>query len=1527
MKGKRWVWLIGLVVAISLAAPQVYAAWEDITPDVGITAAAPVTNTDGSGELVTTVQVTVKNLRDDYIEGAFRLMVLPADGMGALCYYDGIKGEIGQEPTPYFDLVTGDEGLWDQEEEVVVTVAFYGSDPEYDLTVEGNDASVTQTIFRKKISKTPEFYSGEAKMSVVPIYAPMKSSKGYYYTINDLGEAELTDSLEPLADAPEVKPIVVTYLQEEERAPFNSVPDYDPNEDGIAEEGDRYAREVYAAVSFDDGATWKRRNVSRSARKSSYILPNGVDYPGDSESQDLKVVGPYMLVTWMDTLCRSGNPWDIAKEDDHYQVTGSQAHVDYNDAHGDNEPRPDLGIRPFHCLWSARGYLDPESNEVVWMKAEQLSVGRRDAYQNFTAGIEPVFAQPPRGRNNNGVHEPLPGTGGFGLSWQEDPKGLKAGNSRGPGSGLSGACVNHKTDIWYSAINWADFKIIDEDFEPQAGTGDAEPIGDDGGYTEFDCGTCAYVYDPIVGDPDAGIPAETKFIDLPDDWTCPRCGGAKADFEKDSMPHALVAFAPPVRITDNAVCQDRIPEDVWGHLHLMDATEEPVASCDYTYDGGTPQQPLLWEELPDDWTCPKCGSGKETFEYTVIKIKHMGPAYCSWFKDNPRVDRDDEYVHPTDPAYLDARYCLDGEWLAADDPDEVLGDKDTDFDIAYDEDGKYLGAEINGRLAVWTGQPLDGNTGASRANLELVNWDGKTSAVMAYEETKGGEGSDKEAMAPEQKAGIPVMVTSGGEVIPSMDAYRALDSSAISVVQGPYTNSMCISCHYEHTVPVDRVIPAPNEGACLANKAKWKPQEVSAIWQYANYPLAEDEVPAPGDSSFITSCVKFEEGMKICTKDSTDTDCAYKALPDKLPGWHGPTQDCAGCHLPFATKDLDDDLVADRFDKCLDTPADEDVDFVSDSETYGCSANQTPGETVAEEKERHGKSVYYHHFPFDFGGLSAETLKAETVRTGHRVNQMGWDYDKGEPSDDNARRVRVVVNSSPIPASEGGKDLKLGLLYKQGIGGQGAPADAMVQLFSGGFDPDHILKKEDGSPQVWNVSASTVLALGEPNATDPDGENGGSTPKVVGYGWGNHNLDDYADWNPFENVFSTRLALKGDNVVTGYAYSANWAAARNAKDVYDFYVRYSPDGGDNWSRPVNVTNLKNNEETVSDCRVMLTPPTQLPWQYNQGEDSWYLYDPLAKDLVASDVSVDDFMFFGIGTKVNTPQPRGNTIEFEESEIFLDLSWARGAMPLAAQQRTGLTQLDRDPQRLNIHMEYDPERLNQNYDPDAGAYLNPLYLNLPKDVLDVQRTVTNDITYGDELGFLPNRPNLNYNEADLDSLPYFAEDGTPIMAETYPLDGGAFIYNPVNVNALEYSTHRWVAKGDANQGDIQVTSNPDGTKFFAIWEQELPILEDGSQDHFEGADVWFRKELGDEVLSATTVRDVALDGDINQDGTLNWSDGRLILRNIGKTAYDADFLWRGDYDSDLRIKGRDFSEWKRIYIKDRLSKLRSKWKSR
>jgi len=49
---------------------------------------------------------------------------------------------------------------------------------------------------------------------------------------------------------------------------------------------------------------------------------------------------------------------------------------------------------------------------------------------------------------------------------------------------------------------------------------------------KYVCKICGYVYNPDKGDPDGGIVPGTAFEDIPDDWVCPLCGAAKADFEK-----------------------------------------------------------------------------------------------------------------------------------------------------------------------------------------------------------------------------------------------------------------------------------------------------------------------------------------------------------------------------------------------------------------------------------------------------------------------------------------------------------------------------------------------------------------------------------------------------------------------------------------------------------------------------------------------------------------------------------------------------------------------------------------------------------------------------------------------------------------------------------------------------------------------------------------------------------------------------------------------------------------------------------
>jgi rubredoxin len=45
-----------------------------------------------------------------------------------------------------------------------------------------------------------------------------------------------------------------------------------------------------------------------------------------------------------------------------------------------------------------------------------------------------------------------------------------------------------------------------------------------------DSAYCAHVYDEALGDPDTGIAPNTRFEDLPEDWSCPECGAMKSDF-------------------------------------------------------------------------------------------------------------------------------------------------------------------------------------------------------------------------------------------------------------------------------------------------------------------------------------------------------------------------------------------------------------------------------------------------------------------------------------------------------------------------------------------------------------------------------------------------------------------------------------------------------------------------------------------------------------------------------------------------------------------------------------------------------------------------------------------------------------------------------------------------------------------------------------------------------------------------------------------------------------------------------------
>lgn len=49
---------------------------------------------------------------------------------------------------------------------------------------------------------------------------------------------------------------------------------------------------------------------------------------------------------------------------------------------------------------------------------------------------------------------------------------------------------------------------------------------------KWQCVICGFIYDEAAGLPDHGIPAGTRFADLPADWVCPECGSPKSAFEE-----------------------------------------------------------------------------------------------------------------------------------------------------------------------------------------------------------------------------------------------------------------------------------------------------------------------------------------------------------------------------------------------------------------------------------------------------------------------------------------------------------------------------------------------------------------------------------------------------------------------------------------------------------------------------------------------------------------------------------------------------------------------------------------------------------------------------------------------------------------------------------------------------------------------------------------------------------------------------------------------------------------------------------
>ncbi|MCQ3827965.1 FAD-dependent oxidoreductase [Microbulbifer elongatus] len=138
----------------------------------------------------------------------------------------------------------------------------------------------------------------------------------------------------------------------------------------------------------------------------------------------------------------------------------------------------------------------------------------------------------------------------------------------------------------------------------------------------WECQICGWIYDEAKGSPDDGIPPGTRWEDIPDDWICPECGATKDEFEMLAVVGSAPGHQPAV---DASQDQATAPQSV------SSAAPKTAAGriwecmvCGWIYDEskGAPEEGIppgtRWEDIPDDWTCPECGVGKEDFDMVLV---------------------------------------------------------------------------------------------------------------------------------------------------------------------------------------------------------------------------------------------------------------------------------------------------------------------------------------------------------------------------------------------------------------------------------------------------------------------------------------------------------------------------------------------------------------------------------------------------------------------------------------------------------------------------------------------------------------------------------------------------------------------------------------------------------------------------------------------------------------------------------------------------------------------------------------------
>lgn len=129
---------------------------------------------------------------------------------------------------------------------------------------------------------------------------------------------------------------------------------------------------------------------------------------------------------------------------------------------------------------------------------------------------------------------------------------------------------------------------------------------------KYACSVCGFVYDEANGIPEAGIAPGTKWEELPEDWVCPLCGAAKAEFEKQGEPVAPEEKKPISTIESSTDMKEMSP------LEISALCTNLARGCEKQYKH---QEAALFTELAEYFKTVSAPAKKPNFDKLIALIE------------------------------------------------------------------------------------------------------------------------------------------------------------------------------------------------------------------------------------------------------------------------------------------------------------------------------------------------------------------------------------------------------------------------------------------------------------------------------------------------------------------------------------------------------------------------------------------------------------------------------------------------------------------------------------------------------------------------------------------------------------------------------------------------------------------------------------------------------------------------------------------------------------------------------------------